>query len=65
MKVGDVVTRTNLAGGESWRVIEMKTDARTYWIRLDTKANKKPNNNLIGEGVWHDARYFEVMEKQK
>ena len=43
----------------------MKTDARTYWIRLDTKANKKPNNNLIGEGVWHDARYFEVMEKQK
>ena len=64
MKVGDVVTRTNSKDSASWRVVEMKTDARAYWIRLEEPVSELGGDVLVG-GIWHDARYFEVMEKQK
>ena len=64
MKVGDMVTHTHLPGGTSWRVVEIKTDSRAYWIRLDEAWNGGTCLSL-GDGVWRDARYFKVMEKQK
>jgi hypothetical protein len=60
MKVGDVVTHTNSKDSASWRVVEMKTDSRACWIRLE-----EPVNEVLVGGIWHDARYFEVMEQQK
>ena len=64
MKVGDVVTRTNSKDSASWRVVEMKTDSRAYWIRLEEPVSELGGGVLVG-GIWHDARYFEVMEQQK
>jgi len=58
MKVGDEVRRPD-DGSKSWAIISTKSDARSLWIQL---AGYHRN---IQEDVWHDARYFEVINEVK
>jgi hypothetical protein len=58
MKIGDEVRRSDDAS-KSWAIINTKSDARSLWIQLDGY------HRNIQEDVWHDARYFEVINGSK
>jgi hypothetical protein len=53
VKVGDTVTRTNHADSLKWKVTNIKSDSRAFWIQLDMN-HSQPD-------VWYDASYFEVI----
>ena len=55
MKVGDTVTRIHNTDSPRWKVTNIKSDARAFWIQLDVDRNMAD--------VWHDASYFDVFDE--
>jgi len=57
VKVGDTVTRIHNTDSPRWKVTNIKSDSRAFWIQLDV--DKKMAD------VWHDASYFEVINESR
>jgi hypothetical protein len=58
VEIGNAVRRQG-DESQSWIIINTKSDARSFWIQLDGYHRNSQ------EDVWHDARYFEVINGSK